>query len=236
MIGDSVINGGALTDDRELATRIAQERLAADLERPVWVGNVSAGSWGPGNQLAYLRKFGTFDADVAIVVLSTHDIADVPDFAPDLGPDFPERPPMLALEEAVDRYLPRYVPWLARRAATAPAPKEPARCWPKGAVICVRCFEELEQRRSRTSSCCITKSGPRRRERRASLALCLRQEVEAAGVPLRRVGALPRRGRREAEHLTGTRSTSTTLASGSTPTRSSASPCARSGEPAEGCA
>ena len=135
VIGDSVVNGGALTDDSQLATRMVQERLAQDLARPVWVGNVSAGSWGPGNQLAYLRKFGTFNADIAILVLSTHDIADVPDFAPDLGPDSPESPPVLAMEEAVYRYLPRYVPWPRTAAATPGLQRTPRRCWPRASAF-----------------------------------------------------------------------------------------------------
>lgn len=108
VMGDSVINGGALTDDVDLATRIAQARLAKELDRPVWVGNVSAGSWGPGNLLAYTHKYGWFDADMVLIVLSSHDIADVPDFEPDLGPDFPSETPLLALEEGMSRYLPRY--------------------------------------------------------------------------------------------------------------------------------
>ena len=113
VIGDSVVYGGVLTDDRNLATRILQDRLRDRLKRPVWVGNVSAASWGPGNQLAYLRKFGSFHADIAIVVLSSHDYEDVTGFLPDLGPDFTERSPILALEEVLFRYLPRYVPWIA---------------------------------------------------------------------------------------------------------------------------
>ena len=110
VFGDSVVNGGAHTDDSELATRLAQEALADRLQRPVWIGNVSAGSWGPGNHLAYIDRFGLFDADIVIFLLSSHDIDDVPDFQADLGLDFPLEPPPLALQEAVVRYLPRYLP------------------------------------------------------------------------------------------------------------------------------
>jgi hypothetical protein len=113
VMGDSVINGGALTDDSELATRLAQERLVERLQRPVWVGNVSAGSWGPGNLLAYADHFGWFDADVVLFVLSSHDIADVPDFKDHLGPDFPAERPLLATGELIGRYLPRYLPRLS---------------------------------------------------------------------------------------------------------------------------
>ena len=85
VLGDSVINGGALTDHARLATTIAQETLDRPA-RPVRVGNVSAGSWGPENLLAYVERFGLFDADLAVVVLSTHDLRDVRTFPDDLGP------------------------------------------------------------------------------------------------------------------------------------------------------
>lgn len=110
VMGDSVINGGVLTDDSELATRLAQQRLTDVLDRPVWVGNVSAGSWGPGNLLAYSGKYGWFDADIVVLVLSSHDIADIPDFRADLGPDFPGSSPLSALFEGLTRYFPRYLP------------------------------------------------------------------------------------------------------------------------------
>jgi len=50
VMGDSVINGGALTDQTRLATTLAQARLSSS-DHPAFVGNVSAGSWGPENGL-----------------------------------------------------------------------------------------------------------------------------------------------------------------------------------------
>lgn len=107
VLGDSVINGGALTDQAAIATEILQAKLRAQLHRPVVVGNVSAGSWGPGNLLAYARRFGFFGADVVVIVLSSHDYSDVPTFKPVVGVqrEFPDSRPMLALEEGVTRYL-----------------------------------------------------------------------------------------------------------------------------------
>lgn len=113
MIGDSVINGGNLTDQSQLASKLLEHRLAKDLHRPVVVGNISAGSWGPGNQVAYLKRFGVFDADIAVIVLSSHDYADYPDFKPIVGvsPNYPAHKPISALWEGITRYLPRYLPW-----------------------------------------------------------------------------------------------------------------------------
>jgi hypothetical protein len=110
VFGDSVVNGGALTDQDDLATEILQRRLRQEHGIAATVGNVSAGSWGPANLLAYVRRFGWFEADLAFVLLSSHDLGDVPTFPVELGPDFPLASPAFALQEAVVRYLPRYLP------------------------------------------------------------------------------------------------------------------------------
>lgn len=130
VVGDSVINGGVLTDQANTCTSLLQQKLAQDLHRPVTVGNISAGSWGPPNELAYLKKFGLFDADVVVIVLSSHDYADAPTFEPvvDVNPSWPGHKPALALWEGFTRYL---LPKLHHRtvseeayiAATAP-PKQ----------------------------------------------------------------------------------------------------------------
>ncbi|WP_444666569.1 hypothetical protein [Cereibacter changlensis] len=89
-----------------------------------WVGNVAAGSWGPENQLKYLRAHGTFNASTLIFIWSTHDISDVPRFCDELGPDFPTHKPFLATWEAISRYLPQYVPFLSGLRGKAVCPQE----------------------------------------------------------------------------------------------------------------
>ena len=107
VIGDSVVNGGVLTDQDKLATSILQRELAKDLRRPVVVGNISAGSWGPPNEAAYLKRYGLFDADVLVIVVSSHDYVDVPTFEPVVGvdPGAPDHKPWSALWEGIERYL-----------------------------------------------------------------------------------------------------------------------------------
>jgi hypothetical protein len=124
VLGDSVINGGSQTDQAKTVTTILQNDLAQHLKRPVVVGNISAGSWGPPNMLAYLRHFGFFDADVVAIVLSSHDYADAPTFEPIVGMsiDFPDRKPWCATWEALTRYLPRYIPSLSH----GPSPANPS--------------------------------------------------------------------------------------------------------------
>lgn len=114
VIGDSVVNGGAQTANSQTATSLLQHFLREKLKRHGFVGNISAGSWGPPNQLAYLRRFGLFDADIIFLVISSHDYADAPTFEPIVGihPGFPQYRPPFALYEAVTRYLPNYIPAL----------------------------------------------------------------------------------------------------------------------------
>jgi hypothetical protein len=122
MLGDSVINGGSTLDQDELASSLIASELAKSWHRPVLVMNASAGSWGPQNQLAYLDEFGTFDCDAAILVWSSHDLDDVPTFAP-LSPfTHPTQDPPGALYEAIFRY---FLPLLERRgtAETFSAPQ-----------------------------------------------------------------------------------------------------------------
>lgn len=104
VVGDSVVYGGAWLADEQVATFQLAEKLEKASGRRVVVANISAGSWGPPNQLAYLERFGTFDADAMLVVWSSHDAWDVPTFAP-LGKDHPTVRPVSALEEFASRYV-----------------------------------------------------------------------------------------------------------------------------------
>jgi hypothetical protein len=130
VIGDSVVNGGVQSDQSRTVTALLQRRLASDLGRPVVVGNISAGTWGPPNELAYVKKFGLFDADA--------DYGDAPTFSPIVGvdPAFPDRKPALALQEGVSRYL------LPRLRHAAPA-TQPAGPTPQEIEWCLRATREL---------------------------------------------------------------------------------------------
>lgn len=109
IFGDSVLNGGSLTDHTQLATTILQKKLAK-IERKVLVGNISAGSWGPGNWLAYAKEYGFFKANVIVLLISSHDYTDNPTFQPLNKNTHPTKTPVSALIEGITRYLPRYLP------------------------------------------------------------------------------------------------------------------------------
>ncbi|MHB1157443.1 MAG: SGNH/GDSL hydrolase family protein [Phycisphaerales bacterium] len=110
VIGDSVVNGGALTDQGDLATERLKRRLRKELGRQVFVGNISAGGWGASNECAYVRHFGLFDADIVVIVENSDDAFFAePYIAP--SSDFPTRKPQLAMTELIERYLlPRIFP------------------------------------------------------------------------------------------------------------------------------
>ena len=118
-LGDSVLYGGTSMDQDSLATTIFS------LETGMQMLNVSAGSWGPDNCAAYLRKHGTFGASAMVLVCSSHDAYDVMTFAPVVGvyPTFPDRQYKCGLWELLDRYLvPKMKFWYNSIAGPADAP------------------------------------------------------------------------------------------------------------------
>jgi hypothetical protein len=105
ILGDSVPNGESHTDQSELATEILKEKLSETVPFPVHIGNISAGSWSPPNLLAYIQEFGTFDADIAIIILNKGDLFDFPKFDR-LNPMIhPTQKPSSALGELIVRYI-----------------------------------------------------------------------------------------------------------------------------------
>ena len=106
MIGDSIVNGGWWTDQNDTLS----ETLAAYLNafKPsVEVLNASANSWSPRNELAYLQRFGLFQAQILVLVINTDDLFATAPTSLAVGHDrnYPDRKPPLALAEVISRYL-----------------------------------------------------------------------------------------------------------------------------------
>jgi hypothetical protein len=109
--GDSILHGGNLIDQYDLATSGLMRQLEQALPtKRITVGNVSAKSWGPGNWRAYAEEFGFFDADAVVLVISSHDYLDMPNFRPLSAANYPSRKPWSALVEGATVYFPRYLP------------------------------------------------------------------------------------------------------------------------------
>jgi lysophospholipase L1-like esterase len=143
VLGDSIVFAGTKVDQRDVATSRLQTSLANRLKRPVVVGNMSAGSWGPENMLAYVRRFGFFEADVMVVVVSSNDYCDRMVFQTpfDTDPNFPTRKPKLALWQIATRYLPRYVA-IKRQSSELETPGAPT-APPDDVRVCLAALREL---------------------------------------------------------------------------------------------
>jgi len=105
--GDSVINGGVQTAHDSLATTLLCDMLTKQYGAKVQFLNISAGSWGPDNCYAYLKKYGNFGAKSIFLFVSSHDAYDNMTFEKivDIHESFPSKQYTLALHELVSRYL-----------------------------------------------------------------------------------------------------------------------------------
>lgn len=112
VVGDSIVNGEARTDQDELATSLLAKTAQAEFY------NLSACSWGPLNSLAYFQRYGTFDATDVVFLFSNHDLwDDDPRLAAGakvgLSADFQAQKPWCATWEWVRFYLyPKVRTWL----------------------------------------------------------------------------------------------------------------------------
>ena len=106
LIGDSVVNGGSLTDQDSIASTMMEKWFLRDFKTRVRVLNISAGSWGPDNVAAYLKKHGTFKAKLMCLVTSSHDAHDIMSHQSPVGidPGMPDKQYKVALYELWDRY------------------------------------------------------------------------------------------------------------------------------------
>ena len=105
--GDSVLNGGAHVDQDNLATTIEENKLNEKFKNQVQILNISAQSWGLSNAFAYLQKQGDFDADIIVLVFSSHDLRDNMHFRKVVGVHsaWPNQKPLLALTDLWTRFI-----------------------------------------------------------------------------------------------------------------------------------
>jgi len=117
LIGDSVINGGNLTDQDCLGSTILENSLTKTFEKPVRVLNISGGSWGPDNAAEYVKQYGLFDADIVVLVVSSHDAYDNMTNAKivDNHPQFFSRNYYLAWGKLIERGWQQIERWVLKR-------------------------------------------------------------------------------------------------------------------------
>jgi hypothetical protein len=110
LLGDSIANGGWWTDqDNTISSLMMRSLNAVNIGKyqEIEVLNASANSWGPRNELAYLQRFGTFNAEAIVLLINTDDLfATTPTSLP-VGRDrnYPDSKPALALVEVFERYV-----------------------------------------------------------------------------------------------------------------------------------
>ncbi|TDE17465.1 hypothetical protein [Dyadobacter psychrotolerans] len=106
LVGDSVINGGSLTDHDSIGSTMLEKRFLKTFGRKIRILNISAGSWGPDNIAAYLKKYGLFKAKLICLVTSSHDAHDIMSGDSPVGkdPTMPDKQYKVALVELWEKY------------------------------------------------------------------------------------------------------------------------------------
>ena len=107
LIGDSIVNGNWWTDQSETLSALIEHQLAQTGQtQSIEVLNASANSWGPRNQLAYLKKFGTLESQIVLLVINTDDLFGTQPNSLQVGKDrsYPDKKPSLAVMELITRF------------------------------------------------------------------------------------------------------------------------------------
>lgn len=110
LLGDSIANGGWWTDQPNTISEMIRQQMARSLPATlsqVEVLNASANSWSPRNELAYLQRFGRFEAQVTVLLINTDDLFGTAPTSLPVGRDrnYPDRKPGSAMAEVLTRYL-----------------------------------------------------------------------------------------------------------------------------------
>ncbi|MEI6719279.1 MAG: SGNH/GDSL hydrolase family protein [Betaproteobacteria bacterium] len=105
-LGDSVTNGGAITDQVDTYPYQLQALLKGRFGK-VEVLNASAPGWAVSNELGWLRANGTFGSHYVVIALSTHDLFQerAPSLIVGSHQSFPGTRPHLAVQDVLQRYL-----------------------------------------------------------------------------------------------------------------------------------
>jgi hypothetical protein len=116
LVGDSIANGSWWTEQEQTIANLIKKSLAASSGKNVEALNASANSWCPRNQVAYLRRYGTFSAQTIVLLINTDDLFGAQPTSLQVGRDrnYRERKPFLALGELIGSFLPeKPIPELA---------------------------------------------------------------------------------------------------------------------------
>jgi lysophospholipase L1-like esterase len=117
LLGDSIVNGNWWTDQKNILSALIERQLKQNLSQnstvnQIEVFNASANSWNSRNELAYVKHFGLFEADLLILAINTDDLFGIAPNSAIVGkdPSYPDRKPSLALIELYERYVKKSQP------------------------------------------------------------------------------------------------------------------------------
>jgi GDSL-like Lipase/Acylhydrolase family len=105
-LGDSVTNGGTVTDQADtLPYRLQEIMNAAGQEAEVL--SASSPGWAVGNEAGWLNHFGTLGAKYLVLTLNSYDLFQpaAPASTVGLHPSFPSSAPWLGIQELLARYV-----------------------------------------------------------------------------------------------------------------------------------
>jgi hypothetical protein len=114
MIGDSTLYGGSYIDQKEMFSEILKINLNNNLDlfpdhvKKIEILTLGVNGWGVHHKLAYLKKYGLYDSDRLIVVLSMSDI-DRRKYGLEMLPFFhASKAPLFAWEEVFNHLMWRF--------------------------------------------------------------------------------------------------------------------------------
>ncbi len=123
MLGDSTLYGGSYVDQDDIYARRLEAQLRdASGGHDVQVLNMGVNGWGPFHKAGYVDRFGTFDADIAVICLPVWDIFRTKSTLTKGGPfHLAGDPPGFALVE-LGLYMRGHLLPILRRLGLAPPP------------------------------------------------------------------------------------------------------------------
>jgi len=106
LVGDSVVNGSWWTDQTQTLSSLLTNEIESKNNNSAEVLNIAANSWSTRNQLAYLQRFGLFDAATLVLVINTDDLFATEPTSVGIGtPSYPTQKPALALIEYYQLFI-----------------------------------------------------------------------------------------------------------------------------------
>ncbi len=119
MIGDSTIWGGSYMNQDEIYPPLLEKALnQASMGPQVQVLNVGANGWGAFHEIGYVKEFGTFDSDIAVICLPIGDIYRLWSSLATSAYFEESAPPRCAIEEIASHLMWRYRFTRGRRRTT----------------------------------------------------------------------------------------------------------------------